>query len=208
MKYAIICLILLFTNVFSSASEDFFLKEVEEKTSKIYQFNANLKITTNLTSINEKKNISAILHYLKPKLFKIELKDNTMAFNGEYFWNYSHSNNQLLIQNDHKSLLPFEPEDILLNFTNKFEFERIKDTIISKEKCCCYILSNTDILKKQIKSLVLCISRSSKLPVQIDIKLNNGNSSNYNFTFIDLNKNHNMNIFKQTYPNAEIFDMR
>lgn len=207
MKTFLVIIYIFSLQAFCTPVNSSFLQKTQKKLSLIKNISSTLSITTNIKSIDEINTINAKFLFLRPNLFKLEFKDKTIAFNNEYLWNYSKMNNQVLINKNTANVLPFDLEEILFNFTVNYKPTFTRDTIISKQKCKCFNLSNNNFNSQNINKLETCVNTNSKLPSLINIEFKNGNISSYKFNKIDTKTKINKNSFNHNYPNAEIFEI-
>ncbi|MFP4520834.1 MAG: LolA family protein [Fibrobacterota bacterium] len=200
-------LVLLVSAVFS-ADPDKYLAAYNRAYESLKSVEADFKVETNIMLTGENSVQKGKFIFMKPDMFRVDLKKLKIVSDGVNYWQYSVKNNQVVINDVADVSSSLLPTEILYDYSRKYNASNMGTVSISGEKTHKLRLQRKDGQKSSVRTTVY-LSVNSNLPVKIESLDSDGNLTSYYFRNYALNKEYAPGLFIFKIPSeCEIIDMR
>jgi outer membrane lipoprotein carrier protein len=191
MKKLSFSLSLLITLLFSSivlaiTSEELAL-QVEKKYKSLSDLSLDFTKVMKSEIFENQKKIKGKMYLKNPDKFRTETEDEIIVTDGEFLWNYSAENQQVIKNRLNKSKDIFKPNQYLSNFRSEYKTELLGEEKVDKVKCYKLKL----IPKKDdlfITKMTIWIDKKSLLVKKLEYQDSNDNEITLIFDHIKINQ--------------------
>lgn len=183
---------LLCSVAFAITSEKLALK-VEEKYRSFRDLSMDFTKTLKSEIFETEKKTKGKMYLKNPDKFRIETKEEIIVTDGEFLWNYSEENEQVLKSRLDRSKNIFKPNQYLSNFRKEYNAKLAGEEKIDKTECYKLVLT-----PKEEDSFI------TKMTIWIDKKTLLAKKLEYQ----DSNDNHITLIFDKIKTNQGIKDSK
>jgi len=202
-KITIIFFILfLFNNSLFSQSKEEVFSQIGNKYKKISSISFNFQN-------EEMKSFSGSLKAKKNNKYIIEASDRIIRCNGKTLWNYSLTDNKVIISDFEESYVEENSiETIFFSFLNDYEPIELKREQSSKSSSLLLVLKKKKADSKSNNEIKIWLEPKTLIPVKLQI-YNNNEKSNWFVSNLKTDLNLNDSQFNFTVPKeAEVIDLR
>ncbi len=199
-------LVMLTGNTFSITSEEL-ASEVEKKYRSLKSLSMDFIKIIRSEIFETENRIKGKMILKNPDKFKIQTKDETIVCDGEFVWNYSVENKQVIKNLVNRSENLFKPNQYLSNFRSEYIPFLKGEEKVNRTKCFKLLLSpkKDDVF---IKRMTIWVDKKNLLVKKLEYKDSNDNEVVLIFQHIKTNRKiKDSEFIFQTPPEVEELDL-
>lgn len=182
-------------------------QQVEKKYKSLSDLSLDFTKVTKSEIFENQKKIKGKMYLKNPDKFRTETEDEIIVTDGQFLWNYSEENQQVIKNRLDKSKNTFKPNQYLSNFRSEYKTELTGEEKVDKVKC--YKLKLTS--KKDdlfITKMTIWVDKKSLLAKKLEYQDSNDNQVTLVFDHMKINQgiSDSRFVFK-TPPGVEELDL-